>query len=62
MIEIFNEGKGNTESFESYDALLKHIKSIEKQKQLGVPRRKPPNYPVLCILTKHTADHRGRFF
>jgi hypothetical protein len=34
MIEIFNEGKGNTESFGSYDALLKHIKAIEKQKQL----------------------------
>jgi hypothetical protein len=34
MIEIFNEVKGNTESFESYDALLKHIKAIEKQKQL----------------------------
>ena len=34
MIEVFNEGKGSTESFESYDALLKHIKEIEKQKQL----------------------------
>jgi hypothetical protein len=33
MIEIFNEGKGNTESFQSYDALLKHIKEIEEQKQ-----------------------------
>ena len=34
MIEIFNEIKGSTESFESYDALLRHIKEIEKQKQL----------------------------
>ena len=34
MIEIFNENKGSTESFQSYDALLKHIKEIEKQKQL----------------------------
>ena len=34
MIEIFNEVKGSTESFESYDALLRHIKEIEKQKQL----------------------------
>lgn len=33
MIEIFNEVKGSTESFQSYDALLKHIKEIEEQKQ-----------------------------
>lgn len=33
MIEIFNEFKGSTESFQSYDALLKHIKEIEEQKQ-----------------------------
>jgi hypothetical protein len=32
MIDIFNEGKGNMESFQSYDALLKHIKAIEKRK------------------------------
>ena len=34
MIEIFNEVKGSTESFQSYDALLRHIKAIEKQNQL----------------------------
>jgi hypothetical protein len=33
MIEIFNEVEGSTESFQSYDALLKHIKEIEEQKQ-----------------------------
>ena len=32
MIEIFNEGKGNIETFESYEALLKHIKAIEKKR------------------------------
>ena len=33
MIEIFNEDKGSTESFQSYDTLLKHIKEIEEHKQ-----------------------------
>jgi hypothetical protein len=32
MIEIFNEGKGNIETFESYEDLLKHIKAIEKKR------------------------------
>ena len=32
MIEIFNKGKGNIETFENYEALLKHIKEIEKRK------------------------------
>ena len=31
-IEIFNEAKGIMDSFKSYDELLNHIKSIERQK------------------------------